>query len=82
MEPKADETGAAATLLALHTMATWLVRQELERAPDARAGLMRHTEAALTMVVRREPGLLVAAQGACAAVARAMGEAPTASRLQ
>lgn len=82
MEPEADETGAAASLLALHTMAVWLVRQELERAPEARAGLMRHTEVALAMVVRRDPGLLAAAQDACASIAVAMGEAPTAPRLQ
>ena len=82
MDDEAGETGAAASLLALHTMATWLVRQELEREPEARAGLMRHTEIALAVVVRRDPGLLVAAQDAVAAVARAMGEAPTASRLQ
>jgi hypothetical protein len=82
MEDEVDETGAAASLLALHTMAVWLVRQELERAPEARTGLMRHTEIAMAMVVRRDPGLLVAAQDACTAVAQAMGEAPTAPRLQ
>ncbi len=82
MELEADETGAAASLLALHTMAVWLVQRELERAPEARASLMRHTEIAMATVVRREPGLLVAAQDACAAVARAMGEMPTAPRLQ
>lgn len=82
MGDEAEETGAAASLLALHTMATWLVKRETDRAPEARFDLMRHTEIALAMVVRRDPDLLAAAQGAAGTISRAMGEAPTAPWLQ
>jgi hypothetical protein len=82
MDDEAGETGAAASLLALHTMATWLVKQEMARAPEARGDLMRHTEVALAVVVRRDPGLLRAAQGACASIAQAIGDEAATARLQ
>lgn len=74
----ADETGAAASLLALHAMVTWLVRREVERVPEAHISLLRHVENAMAAVVRRDPTLLGAAQEACSSVARAAGacEAP------
>lgn len=77
-----DDSGAAASLLALHAMTTWLVRREVEREPEARAGLLRHVEGAMAAVVRRDPALLEAAKDACATVARAAGASEAPARIQ
>lgn len=82
MEDEADDSGAAASLLALHAMVTWLVRREIERASEARAGLLAHVEIAMAAVVRRDPDLLGAAQAACASVARAAGASEAPAGLQ
>lgn len=82
MAPEDDDSGAAASLLALHAMTTWLVRREIGWAPEARAGLLAHVEIAMAAVVRRDPGLLGAAQDACASVARAAGASEAPPRMQ
>lgn len=76
MNEHTPETDGAATILAMHTMVTWLVRREIERGDEARDCLTRHMVEAMLGVVQVDPALAEAAHEARDVVARVIDTRP------